>query len=229
MGIIYILSLVMLFISFILIKKTEKKLNILKFITISIGVMFCYNTFVCYVLTFFTIPVTLLNLSIINIVITAILIMLIVKEKKLQSYEVRKIDFLYIAILGIMTLAIAYFNFGIPFNIKYETGDPSVHYLTSEMFAKGDSLLATGKDEVYGSLTTRKTVSYVNSGLIMKCFGDTLNSFDYYNIFIVFGIFTLFITAVAMYTIISTFAIDNKTRFLAFFLSLIYTARVPIK
>lgn len=228
MQIIYILSLIILIISFILIKKTNKKLNILSFINITIGVMFCYNTFISYVLTFFTIPVTLVSLTIINIFLSIIIITLILWKKQIQKYEINKIDMLYIGILAITVLIVSYLNFGFPFNIKYETGDPSVHYLTSEMFAENDSLLITDRDEAYGGFSTRKTVSYVNSGLIMKCLDGVIDSFYNYNIFIIFGIFVLFITASSMYTTISTFAIDKKTRFLAFVVSLIYTMGYPL-
>lgn len=228
MGIIYTLSLIILTISFILVKKTQKKLNILSFINITIGVIFCYNTFVCYILTFFTIPVTLTSLSIVNIIIAIILFSIILKKRQIQTYEIQKIDLLYIAIFAITVLIVSYLNFGFPFNIKYETGDPAAHYLTSEMFAENDSLLITDRDEIYGSFTTRKTVSYVNSGLIMKVLANTISSFDNYNIFIIFGIFVLFITTTSMYTTLSTFAIDKKTRFLAFVVSLIYVMGYPL-
>lgn len=228
MGIVYIISLISLMASFILIKKTQKKLNILSFIAITIGLMFCYNTLVCYILTFFTIPITLLGLSIINFIITIILLFFIIRKKQIQSYEIKKIDLLYISLLGIAVLIVAYLNFGFPFNIKYETGDPSVHYLTAEMFAESDSLLITQDDEVYGDFSTRKTVSYVNTGLLMKCFDGIIDSYYNYYIFIIFGIFVLFMTAWAMFTTISSFAIDKKTRFLAFVVSLIYTMGYPL-
>lgn len=228
MQIIYILSLIILVINFILIKKTDKKLNILGFINITIGVMFCYNTFISYVLTFFLIPVTLVSLTIINAVFSSILILLILWKKQIQKYEINKIDMLYIGILAIAVLIVSLLNFGFPFNIKYETGDPSVHYLTADMFAENDSLLITDKDEAYTSFTTRKTVSYVNSGLIMKCLDGVIDPFYNYNVFIIFGILVLFITASSMYTTISTFAIDKKMRFLAFVVSLIYTMGYPL-
>lgn len=228
MQIIYILSLIILVISFILIKKTDKKLNILSFINITIGVMFCYNTFISYVLTFFLIPVTLVSLTIINVVFSSILILLILLKKQIQKYEIHKIDMLYIGILAIAVLIVSLLNFGFPFNIKYETGDPSVHYLTADMFAENDSLLVTDKDEAYAGFSTRKTVSYVNSGLIMKCLDGVIDPFYNYNIFIIFGILVLFITASSMYTTISTFAVDRKTRFLAFVVSLIYTMGYPL-
>ncbi len=228
MQIIYILSLIVLVISFILIKKTDKKINILSFLNITIGVIFCYNTFISYVLTFFLAPVTLTSLSVINIILSIIFIALMLWKKQIQKYEIKKIDILYIAILGIAVLIVSYLNFGFPFNIKYETGDPSVHYLTSEMFAENDSLLITDKDEVYGGFTTRKTVSYVNSGIIMKCLDGIIDPFYNYNIFIIFGIFVLFITASSMYTTISSFSVDKKTHFLAFVVSLIYTMGYPL-
>lgn len=228
MGIIYAISLLALVICFILIKKTDKKLNILGFIAITIGTVFCYNTFICYILTFFKLPVTLSVLSLTNTISTLILIFFITNKKQIQSYEIHKIDILYIALLAIAVIIVSYMNFGFPFNIKYETGDPSVHYLTSEMFAENDSLLITDKDEVYGIFNTRKTVSYVNSGLIMKCLDGVIDPFYNYNIFILFGIFVLFVTGWAMYETIASFAIDKKTRFLAFVLSFIYLMGYPL-
>lgn len=161
MGIIYGLTELILFISFVLVKKTDKKLNILSFIAITIGTLFCYNTFVCYVLTFFIVPVTLLNLSIINLVISMVLMFFIIRKKQIQTYEMHKIDILYILLLLVAVLIVSYLNFGFPFNIKYETGDPSVHYLTSDMFSENDSLLITDKDEVYGSFAQRKMLILV--------------------------------------------------------------------
>ena len=230
MGIIFVLTQIMLFVSFILIKKTDKKINILGFISLSIGLLFCYNAFVTYVLTFFTIPSTLPILSIINFTISVFFIVNICRKKEIQSFEFHKIDCLYIGILGLVVIGLAYFNFGFPFNIKYETGDPSVHYLTSEMFSETDSLLSAKKetDEVYGTLGFRKTVSYVNSGLIMECFDGVIESFNYYNIFIIFGTAVLFITAAAMYTTISNFATDWKLRLLAFIISVLYTIGYPL-
>ena len=56
-----------------------------------------------------------------------------------------------------------FLNFGIPFNIKYETGDASVHYLTSRMFTEEDRLLIKVEDEIYGDFQGRKIGSYSNT------------------------------------------------------------------
>ena len=229
MGILYAISVIILFVSYLLIQKTKNKIDILKQIALNFVLLFCYNTFICYILTFFTIPVTLLGLSIINLIFSFIIIGYLIKTRKIQEYCVKKIDCLYIALLGIITIIVAYLNFGFPFEIKYETGDPSVHYLTSQMFAEGDGLLAAEeRDEVYGSFAARKTVSYVNSGLIMKYFEGIMDPFYNYNIFIVFGIFILFLTAWMFYSTISSFAKNNLMRFLAFIVSVLYTMGYPL-
>ncbi len=230
MGIIYVLSVVILFISYMLIKKADKKVDILKQIALTIVLLFCYNTFICYVLTFFTISSSLLNLSIINYVFSIIIIIYLVKTKKIQKFCFKKIDLLYISLLAIATIGAGYLNFGFPFEIKYETGDPATHYLTSELFKEQDTLLANQKeaDEVFGIFDNRKTVSYVNSGLIMKLFENVIDSFDNYKIFILFGMFILFLSGWMFYSTISRFAKDGKTRFLAFIVSLLYMMGYPL-
>lgn len=52
MGILYLATVLAVIVAFILIKKTEKTLNLLSFTGISIVCMLCFNAFVCYVLTF---------------------------------------------------------------------------------------------------------------------------------------------------------------------------------
>ena len=189
---IYLLSVIILFITFILLKKTDNKINIISFICISVVTLFCYNTFICYILTFLAIPITLSILTVINFFIMLFFVTIMCKKKQIQKYSFEKIDIIYILMLMIVVLIIAYINFGIPLNVKYETSDPSVHYLTSMMFAKSDALLAgTDGDIVYGSFNTRKTVSYVNSGLLMKCFCKDLKPMECYNLFVIFGLLTL--------------------------------------
>lgn len=228
MQIIYVLSLILLLVTFILIKKSNKKLDIIGFIPIAIVIMFCYNTFICYVLTFFTMKCTLLNLSIINFIFTICMLIAITKKKQIQTYEMRKTDLIYIALIAISVLAISYKNFGIPFNVKYETSDPSVHYLTSVMFAEQDSLLGSIPDEVYGKLETRKTASYVNSGLLMKILCPELEAMDCYNVFVCFGMFILFLTGWTFYSALMNFAKGKKMQFIAWVITIICIMGYPL-
>jgi len=229
MGVIYLLSTAILLILFVLIKKTEKEINIISFLGISVVVLFCYNTFICYILTFFCIPITLFNLTLINLIFIAILVIKMLKSKQVQKYLFKKIDILYIFLIAIVVLIISYINFGFPFNVNYETGDPSVHYLTSVKFAESDCLLAaTEGDEVYTGFNRRKTVSYVNSGLLMKCLCPSLDSIECYNVFVVFGIITFFLTGLTIYGALSNLAKKTEHRLWAFLVSLICILGYPL-
>lgn len=228
MGIIYLISVLFLVISFILIKKTEKVLDIISFTGITIVVFMAYNAFVCYVINFFGIPITLLSLSIINILFAVLISGIILIKKEIQKYKLDKFGILSIGIILIATLVVSYLNFGFPFNIKYETGDPAIHFTTSAVFAKQDSLLNLNTDEVYGNYEGRKIGSYVNSGIIMKCCSSFMDEIDYYKVFIGFGIFILFMTGAMMYSTLEKFAKTKGGKTLALIVSLIYVMGYPL-
>ncbi len=230
MGIFFAISILILFISFLLIRKTEEKVNILKQIVTNLVLLFCYNTFICYILTLISIPITLLTLSIINLFFSILIMGYLLKTKKVQKFKFEKIDLFYISLLAIMSIGVSIANFGFPLQIKYQSGDPSAHYITSQMFEKDDVLLikTQNPDEVYGSFTTRKSASYVNSGLIMKCLANVIDEFDYYNIFICFGIFIFFLTGWMFYSTIADFAKSKKTKFFAFIFSALYLLGYPL-
>ena len=192
MGIIYLLSVLLLIIMFILIKKTDKEINIVNFICISIVTLFCYNTFICYVLTFFTIPTKLWVLAVINLLIAGIFLFLILKKKMIQKYIFNKIDLIYICILALIVIIISYINFGFPFNVNYDSGgDSATHFFASLMFADSDYLLGAEQksDYIFGTLGNFRPASYVNSGLLMKSIFKNIQSLQCYNIFAAFGIF----------------------------------------
>lgn len=228
MGIIYLITVLLLVISFILVKKTDKELDIISFTAITIVVLLAYNAFVCYIINFFGIPITLLSLSIINALFAILIFGIIFIKKEVQKYSLNKFNLLCIGIILIATLFVSYLNFGFPFEIKYETGDPAVHFTTSAVFAKQDSLLNLNIDEVYGNYEGRKIGSYVNSGIIMKCFEGIIDEIDYYKIFIAFGIFILFMTGAMMYITLEKFTKTKYSKVLALIVSLIYVMGYPL-
>ena len=91
-GIIYVISTLILMVSFILIKKIGRKINIVSMIGVTILLDLCYNAFLCYLLTFFNISNNLYTLSIINLLISAIFIVKIVKKKKNNEKNDNQID-----------------------------------------------------------------------------------------------------------------------------------------
>jgi len=232
MGIIYILSTLILLISFILIKKSEKEINIISFVCISIIALFCYNAIIAYILTLFSIKTKLWILIVINLIISLIFGVKIYRKKQIQKYSFNKIDIVYISLIGLVVLIISYINFGIPFNIKYETSDPSVHYLTSVKFAESETLLRSApRDKIYGygrNLTSRKLVSYVNSGLLMRLLCEELDPIECYNIFVIFGIIILFLIGTTLYSTFTNLAKKKEHRLWAFIISVICMLGYPL-
>ena len=229
MGILFIVSELLLIISFILKKKTEKKLDITNFLCLSIVLLFCYNTFICYVLTFFVIPCKLWILATINIIISLILIFFIIKKKQIQKYSFDKIDIIYILLLFIIIFTICYMNFGFPFDICYISADASHHYLTSMRFAEQETLMQNAEpDAVYGTMNIRKPASYVNSGLLMKCFCKNLEPVSCYYVFAGFGILTLILIGVTLYTALKKYSRKKEHTFWAFLVALICSLGYPL-
>lgn len=242
-GVIFVVSAVILEISFILIKKVDKKINILTFIGITIILNMCYNALLCYVLTFFGIPNKLYILAIINLLISIIFITKIINKKtklesnsesklkfkyNIQEYTINKVDVFAAIVILIITIFVTCLNFGFPLNIKYESGDPAVHYLTSVKFMQDEKLLTVSQDQVFGSFQTQKFLSYVNSGLIMKCFEGKINIIDNYIIFIVFGIFILYLTGYLLYFLLIRFAKNDKTKIIAMIVSILCILGYPL-
>ncbi len=69
MSIVYSISTIILFIAIMLVKKSEKKLDVIVTITLSMVLLLCYNTFLCYVFTMCHIPIHLGSLTITNILV----------------------------------------------------------------------------------------------------------------------------------------------------------------
>lgn len=114
MEILYCLIALVLFLSSILVKKTDKKISIITTVAITAILALCYNIFVCYILDKIKIPITLLSLTIINLAISAGFIIKIAKDKQIQQYTIGKRDIIFTIILLAVILLIAYKEFGFP-------------------------------------------------------------------------------------------------------------------
>ncbi len=232
-GILYIVSLIILQVLFILKNKSKEKLNLFTTIGLSIVLIMCLNAFECYVLSFFGIANSFTNLIIINLILSIIIGILMLKDKKknkqiMQKYEINKMDIFGTIIIFIVTVFVSLMHFGFPFNINYDSADPSCHYLTSLKFMDEEKLLSTSEDKLYGNFETRKFASYVNSGLLMRCFKGKIDYIDNYQIFIGFGIFILFLTGYLLYFVLNHFAKDEKSKVLAIIVSILCILGYPL-
>lgn len=224
-SVLYLLSNIFLFINFIRLKKSDKPLNLIHWIFISLMLLFCYNSLIALILSTLSIPVYLISVTICNCLISIILIF--VNKKKKQEYYKEKKDVLAAVILGIITIVISIMRFGIPFNIAYETCDPGVHFWTSKDFYEQSFLLNKVTDKTVVNFETRQAASYTNVGLMFKFASPFIDDFNLYIVYILFDIYMLYMAAMIFYIIISN--TKSKGKFiLSLVISILYFTGYPL-
>ena len=97
-SIIYIFSFILLISSFLLIKKSNKKLNIIKWVFITFVLIFCLNSVIVFILSYIGIKSNLITISIIYIILS-LFITLFYLTKERQKYFFNKKDLIYIGII----------------------------------------------------------------------------------------------------------------------------------
>lgn len=224
--IVYILSVIILLILTILLKKSDKELNFVKSSSITIVCFLCYNTFVCWLFNILTIPITLISLAILNYIISIVLGVIIVKNKQIQKYKIKGTNILSVAIIGIVTLAMAYLNFGPELNIKYIMTDAAVHYKAAREFYQNDKLL--NKTENTESSDQFMTGAYTNTGILFKILAPIIGEVNLYKVFICFDIFCYFMTGLMLYNIIEKLIKDKLSYILSMIFVVIFMLGYPL-
>ena len=223
MNILYIITILAVYILFILKNKTEKKQNILGWMAISTIIVFCYNILICLILTFVGIKCTLINLNICNIIVSICFVRMILKNKKIQKYYLKITDLIYSILLLSLVIFIGYNQYGNPFSIKYKITDGSSHYHFAEQFAKNETLLYNeSTDDLLGIYKSgfRLPGAYINEGILFRVFDEILHSID---IFIIFDLFVLYLSGILFYYLLKAYANENrKMQLLAVVFSIIY-------
>ena len=196
MEIIYIITALWLFVSTMLIKKSDEKQNVLLRATLSIILFTIYNILLGYIFLICKIPYTLLPLSIVNIIISAINTFLIYKKKEIQKYYIHIRDIIFMLILLVVISVIAITQYGFTFQIKYETTDPAVHFSVAK--------------EIYNTKTLQWNGSMpaasINTELLFDVFDFIVPEFDFYYLFIIFDLIVLYLMGTILYL-----GITNKT------------------
>lgn len=226
MSIIYCICTMLLLISAILIKKTEKKLDIVKTITITLVLFLCYQTFISYIYTMLQIPITLTSLTIINGILVIAIAGRMLYKKQLQQYYFGKKDLIFIILILLIVMVLSYIDFGFPLNIKYIMTDASIHYISAKEFYENESLLL--KVENIETANAMMPGAYSNIGILFKVFAPLIGEMNLYNVFITFDIFTFFLSGMLFFVTIKKYAKNKVTYVLSDIVSIIYLLGYPL-
>lgn len=203
MSIVYIFLEIIAVIIFLFIKKTNKKENILLWISLSVIVLMCYNIFITFMFNTIKIKSSLTNLSIALILGILLMIFYLYKSKKIQKYYIKFQDVMVSIIVLIIVIIISYMQFGFPFNIFYGETDASNHYSAAINFYKASDLLSTNNSsDIYNinKFETFMTGSYVNLGILLKSLSSFISNTEHFvNISIVFELGILYLSGILIY------------------------------
>ena len=229
MNIFFCITIIIMFVCQMLFFKKDEKLSIIKWINLNIVLLMAYNLFFSILMSFISIKVTLVNLSILNIIFILILSFKIFQDKKIQKYYIDKVDILATILIFIIVGIIGIKQFGpLMDKIQYTVSDSSIHYLASEIFyEKSEILYKENLDRVYlKGIEFLAPGEYVNTGLLFKVFDGIVDQSYFYIIYNIFNLFNLYLAGMLMYGLLRKD--KNQSKILALIFSIIYMLGYPL-
>ncbi len=202
---LYCISSILLFLLLIFVPKTKEKINIIKTLVILIIGILAYNTLVCYCLTFVNIPITLTSLSIINFILSIIIIAYTIKKMQIQKYYISKKDILITCIILFVVLLMVAINFRFLTRIRYLSMDAMQHYKAAREFSENTALFHKVKENST-TATSQMPMGYVNVGILFKILRPWMGSISLYRIYILWEACIYFLIGVVGY-----FCIKDKS------------------
>ena len=199
MNYIYIVSILILFLLTIILKKSNNKLNIIVNIIFTVVGFLGYQLIISLLMSSLNIPINLLCLIIVN-VISIISCLIFIMKKGVQKFYFDKKDMVSIFVLIILTVFIANKHFDGLEKIKYFSTDASIHYIAAKEFSENDKLL----NETQGTQTYKQMLPmlYTNVGLMFKAFEPIVGVLNLYKIYIAFDIIIFLLIALTFYCIL---------------------------
>lgn len=199
MEIIYIITLIILGISFMLWKKTDQKINFIKWLIIFLGVLFGYNIFIGMILGLLNITSHIWLLSLINLVVAILIGFNSVKNKDFQKYFVRKLDIAAILIVLIMFTIMFFKDLYIyKGDVAHAAVDSAVHYRAAKHYSENLKIFINVEDKTFFNFNVMQTGAYINDGIFMNIIHG-ITKLDCVYIYQIFESMVLFLSGLALF------------------------------
>lgn len=226
MSLIFIISIIFLFLSLFLPKKTNKKLNGLISSFYILLIIFFLTSLEAFILSYLNIKNTLFTFSLFNTLISATLFFTNHKKngkKVFQKYYFDKKQIISASIILIFCLIIGYIRFDGFTVINYKVNDAAVHYKLSTDYNSYLKLFDKGySDELYNFGRTMFGY-YVPCGLFMRIMPiPHYSSYDLFNT-VIFALISL-----GFYITCLTIKKNEKNSILTLIVVFLYTLAYPL-
>ena len=218
MEIIYIITVLMLLVSTVLIKKSDEKQNVLLSITLTAILFTIYNIFLAFVFLLIKVHFSLLALSIVNLLISGVLFWRIYRKKETQKYYIKIKDVIFLIVLLAVIITFAVHNYKIPFEIKYQTTDPAVHFENAKNLYNSKTL----------QWDSNMPSAAINTAILFDTFDFMVSENDFYSLFIIFDLIILYLIGAVFYLGIITKINSIKISIVVMILSIIFLFGYPL-
>lgn len=209
MGIFYILSLIALVLGFLFYKKSDEKLNLIKWTILAIVSIYAYNITLGMILGLLNITAHIWLLAIINLIFGIILGAKAVIKKDFQKYKITKYDvvglLILLAIFLVMFFKDLYIHKG---NIAHQAVDTAVHYRAAKHYSDNLKLFINVEDKTFFNFNIMQTGAYINDGIFMNVI-HSITGLEYAYIYQIFETLTLFLCGLSLYAVFAE-KIKNK-------------------
>lgn len=204
MGIFYILTVLAMLSTFVLVKKSSEKVNLVNWCILSLISYLAFNIMVCMIFGALNITTNLVFLSIINLIVASGLGFKIYKDKKIQTFEIRKRDFIAILITVIIVCYMAVTQYTpLSKTMANASVDACMHYSAATNFADNMKILAKIDNQTGYNFKTMQTGAYINTGIFMSVVRSILPDFKDFVTFKIFEIGILTLNILAFYMLVS--------------------------
>ncbi len=209
MGYLYICTLILLGIAFMCFKKSDEKLNLIKWICIFVAGIYAYNITVCMILGILHITQNIWLLSIINTILGVVLLYKSIKNKEFQKYKCSKLDIVAIVIIcaffAVMFVKDIYIWNG---DVSHWAVDSAIHYRAAKHYSENSKLFVFDEDKTFFDFNIMQTGAYINDGIFMNVINN-ITGLEKIYIYQAFETLTMFVGGLALYAF---FADKIKTK-----------------
>ena len=224
MNIIYLITILLLYIIVLFSKKTNKKQNFVIFSIFLLGIMYFANILLISILSLIKLNVNFTILSIINCIFIGITFFTNYKQNKqkiqMQKFDYNKKEILCVFLIAIVCGLIGIVRFNKFNNISYETTDPAVHYKVAVAFSENMSLLTktNSASEMYKDFNHAMPGFSLNCGILMKA----LSFIPRYTTYMIFETIALCLIALTFYITCLKIKKTRDSNIVIFALSCLY-------
>lgn len=199
MGYLYIFTIVFLVLGFIFKKKSDEKLNLIKWICIGIVSLYAYNITICMTLGILHIKQDIWLLSCINFILGIALWYKTIRKCEYQKYKCSKLDIFAIVVVliffGVMFVKDLYIYNG---DVTHYIVDSAIHYRAAKHYSENLQLFVFVEDKTFFNFNIMQTGAYINDGIFMNVLKN-ITGLDEIYAYQLFETFTMFIGGIAIY------------------------------